>query len=315
MRRFSFFGGKGGTGKTSCAAAYALSLSRRGVRTLVVSTDPAHSLSDAFGKQIGCEAVRLSDSLHGLEIDAAVEAKKYMELIQKKTLDLVSAAIVDEIKRQIEIAYMSPGAEEAAIFDKFVELMESAGTDYDAIVFDTAPTGHTLRLLTLPEILGVWIDQLIEKRKKAMHLMKMASRYDAYLADKIKEDPILETLTARKEKFEVARDFLTDASLTAFFFVMNAERLSILETARAVELLTKHGISIGGVVINKVIPQDAGAFFDKRRVSQEGCLADIRARFSQLKLVELPLLETDVQGLEQLDVMASTLSSLDETKD
>lgn len=277
----------------------------------MVSTDPAHSLADAFGRSIGGDSVPLAENLRGLEIDPAAEAKKYMELVQEKTLDLVSAAIVDEIKRQIEIAYMSPGAEEAAIFDKFVELMESAGKDYDSIVFDTAPTGHTLRLLTLPEILGAWIDQLIEKRRKAMHLMKMASRYDSKLADRIKEDPILDTLTARKEKFELARDLLTDASLSAFFFVMNAERLSILETARAVEMLERHGIAIGGIVINKLIPPDAGAFFDKRRASQESCLGDIRARFPRFPLVELPLLETDVQGLEQLDIMVPLLGPID----
>lgn len=311
MKRFSFFGGKGGTGKTSCAAAYALSLSRRGVRTLVVSTDPAHSLSDAFDMPIGYEAVQLRENLHGLEIDAAVEAKKYMELIQQKTLDLVSAVIVDEIKRQIEIAYLSPGAEEAAIFDKFVELMESVGDVYDAIVFDTAPTGHTLRLLTLPEILGVWIEQLIEKRQKAMHLMKMAARYDSYLADRIKEDPILGTLIARKEKFALARDLLTDASLTGFFFVLNAEKLSILETARAVGLLVKHGISIGGIVINKVIPPEAGTFFEKRRTAQEEYLAEIDGLFPSYARVRLPLLDSDIRGVEQLESMAVELEALD----
>jgi arsenite-transporting ATPase len=110
MRHFTFFGGKGGTGKTSCAASYALSLAARGVRTLVVSTDPAHSLADAFDKPIGFQTAPLCPNLWGLEIDAEVEAKKYMISIQDKMLDLVSAAIVDEIKRQIEIAYMSPGA-------------------------------------------------------------------------------------------------------------------------------------------------------------------------------------------------------------
>ncbi|NLD97334.1 MAG: ArsA family ATPase, partial [Synergistaceae bacterium] len=99
MRRFTFFGGKGGTGKTSCAAAYALSLASKGTRTLVVSTDPAHSLADAFGKPIGFETALLRENLWGLEIDAEVEAKKYMKVIQEKVLDLVSAAIVEEIKR------------------------------------------------------------------------------------------------------------------------------------------------------------------------------------------------------------------------
>lgn len=313
MRRFTFFGGKGGTGKTSCAAAYALDLANQGVRTLVVSTDPAHSLADAFNKPIGFETVFLRDNLWGLEIDAEVEAKKYMQSIQEKMLHLVSAVIVEEIKRQIEIAYMSPGAEEAAIFDKFVELMELAGTTYDAIVFDTAPTGHTLRLLTLPEILGTWIEHLIEKRKKAMHLMKMAARYDSALSDKIKEDPIISTLSARRDKFALARRYLTDSALSGFFFVLNAEKLPILETARAVELLQKHGVFVGGVVVNKIIPPEAGAFFEKRRCAQEGYLEDIRSRFGSFPLVELPMLDSDIQGIEQLEILAPLLRGLDAT--
>jgi len=311
MKHFTFFGGKGGTGKTSCAASYALSLVARGVRTLVVSTDPAHSLADAFDKPIGFQTVPLCPNLWGLEIDAEVEAKKYMKSIQDKMLDLVSAAIVDEIKRQIEIAYMSPGAEEAAIFDKFIELMESVGRDYDAIVFDTAPTGHTLRLLTLPEILGAWIEHLIEKRRKAMDLMKMAARYDKPLAERIANDPIILTLTARKDKFALARKYLTDREASVFYFVLNPEKLPILETARAVELLSKHGIAVGGVVVNKVIPPDAGPFLEKKRLSQEGYLQEIRSRFSPMTIIELPMLDDDIQGMVQLQRISALMGGLD----
>lgn len=310
MKRFTFFGGKGGTGKTSCAASYALSLAAKGVKTLVVSTDPAHSLADAFDKPIGFRTALLSENLWGLEIDAEVEAKKYMKSIQDKMLDLVSAAIVDEIKRQIEIAYMSPGAEEAAIFDKFVELMESVGTEYDVIVFDTAPTGHTLRLLTLPEILGAWIEHLIDKRKKAMNMMKMAARYDKPLEEKIANDPIIQTLTARRDKFALARKILTDRDASVFYFVLNPEKLPILETARAVELLSHHGIFVGGIVVNKVIPHEAGAFLEKKRASQEGYLGDIRKRFSSLKIIELPMLDDDIQGMEQLNRISDMMKGL-----
>jgi len=311
MKRFTFFGGKGGTGKTSCAASYALYLASKGIRTLVVSTDPAHSLADAFDKPIGFQTARLGDSLWGLEIDAEVEARKYVKAVQDKMLDLVSAAIVDEIKRQIEIAYMSPGAEEAAIFDKFIELMESVGEKYDAIVFDTAPTGHTLRLLTLPEILGAWIEHLIEKRKKAMDLMKLAARYDKPLAERIANDPIITTLSARRDKFSLARRILTDPQESIFHFVLNAEKLPILETARAVELLARHGIAVGGIVVNKVIPPEAGPFLEKRRISQEQYLREIRTRFASMKIVELPLLDDDIQGMEQLGRLSLLMEDLD----
>lgn len=310
-RPFTFFGGKGGTGKTSCAAAYALALAAQGARTLMVSTDPAHSLADAYGAEIGFEVLKLEENLWGLEIDPEVEAKKYMKGIQEKMLHIVSAAIVDEIKRQIEIAYTSPGAEEAAIFDKFIELMESLGERFDAIVFDTAPTGHTLRLLTLPEILGTWIEHLIEKRKKAMHMMKMAARYDSVLAEKIEEDPILDTLTARRDKFDLARKILTDPERSVFHFVLNAEKLPIVETARALELLRNHGIATGGLVVNKILPPEAGPFFEKRREAQEGYLQDIRSRFAGRKILEIPLLDSDIQGREQLIRLSPLFADLD----
>ena len=310
-RPFTFFGGKGGTGKTSCAAAYALALASKGVRTLMVSTDPAHSLADAYGKEIGFEVLKLEENLWGLEIDPEVEARKYMKGIQEKMLHIVSAAIVDEIKRQIEIAYTSPGAEEAAIFDKFIELMESLGERFDAIVFDTAPTGHTLRLLTLPEILGTWIEHLIEKRKKAMHMMKMAARYDSVLAEKIEEDPILDALTARRDKFDLARRILTDPERSVFHFVLNAEKLPILETARALELLNGHGIATGGLVVNKIFPPETGSFFEKRREAQEGYLQDIRSRFAGRKVLEIPLLDSDIQGREQLIRLSPLFADLD----
>ena len=95
-----------------------------------------------------------------------------MEGIKEKMQHVVSSVIINEIKRQIDIAYLSPGAEESAVFDKFIELMERIGNPYQKIIFDTAPTGHTLRLLTLPEILGAWIERLIKKRKQAMDVLK-----------------------------------------------------------------------------------------------------------------------------------------------
>jgi arsenite-transporting ATPase len=313
-RQFSFFGGKGGTGKTTCAAAYALALFQRGIKTLVVSTDPAHSLADAFNRPIGLEVVPIGKNLWGIEIDAEEEAKKYMKAIQDKMLNIVSAAIVDEIKRQIEIAYMSPGAEEAAIFDKFIELMETIGNPYDVIVFDTAPTGHTLRLLTLPEILGIWIEHLIQKRAQAMELMKAAARYDKDLQEKIKEDPIIETLQLRRDKFALARKILTDREHTAFYFVLNAEKLPIIETKRAIEILKKHNITIGGVVVNKIIPQEAGSFFEKRRKKQEEYLRQINELFGGLGVTYIPLLDSDIQGIEQLEQIAPLILKLDELK-
>lgn len=310
-RPFTFFGGKGGTGKTTCAAAYAVGLARQGCKTLLISTDPAHSLSDALGVPLSNKVSNVIPNLWGIEIDAAEEAKRYIGEIQDKMLSIVSPVIVDEIKRQMEIAYMSPGAEEAAIFDKFVELMEELGKPYEAIVFDTAPTGHTLRLLSLPEILGAWIENLIEKRKKSLALFKMAGRFEKDLMKRALEDPVIESLTRRQEKFEKSRRYLTDAGSCSFFFVLNAERMPILETARAIELLEKFGVAVGGVVVNRVIPPEAGAFFALRLASQEGYLRDIEGRFGHMKIAKLPLLQSDIQGMDQVVTIADLIGEID----
>lgn len=309
--RYTFFGGKGGTGKTTCASAYALSLARRGVKTLVVSTDPAHSLADAMGCTIGSEVVSLEPNLWGLEIDAALESKKYMESIQEQMLHIVSAAIVEEIKRQLRIAYLSPGAEEAAIFDRFMDLMERAGREYDAIVFDTAPTGHTLRLLTLPEVLEVWINHLISKRTKAMNLMRMAAKYEKELQDKIKEDPIFNILSRRRDMFQRAKELLTDHDLSVFHFVLNAEKMPILETERAVALLQEFDIKVGAVVVNRVIPPEAGVFFERRRKAQDGYLLDIEEKFGRYGVVRLPMLESDIQGVAELELISGEIIDIE----
>ncbi|NLL36589.1 MAG: TRC40/GET3/ArsA family transport-energizing ATPase [Fretibacterium sp.] len=312
-RPFTFFGGKGGTGKTSCAAAYAYSLSQRACRTLLVSTDPAHSTSDILGLPLSAEVSRVAENFWGIEIDAGLEAKRYITSIQDKMLSIVSPVIVDEIKRQMEIAYTSPGAEEAAIFDKFVELMDEqgAGKRFDAIVFDTAPTGHTLRLLSLPEILGSWIESLIAKRQQAVSLFKMGGRFDPEMQKRAEDDPVIESLTLRRDRFEKSRRYLTDPSACAFFFVLNAEKMPILETGRAVEMLQKYGIPVGGLIVNRVIPEDAGAFFEPRLAAQGEYLKVIRERFAHMKIATVPLLRTDVQGLEQVGKIANIIGEID----
>lgn len=312
VRPFTFFGGKGGTGKTTCAAAYACHLAARGCRTLLVSTDPAHSTSDVLDVSLGPVMTPVAENFWGLEVDPALEARRYIASIQDKMLSIVSPAIVDEIKKQMEIAYTSPGAEEAAIFDKFVELMDERGKTYDAIVFDTAPTGHTLRLLSLPEILGGWIETLIAKRRKAMEMFGMAGRFDEDMKRRAQDDPVIEALVRRRDRFERSRNYLTDPGASAFYFVLNAEKMPILETARAVEMLVKFGIGVGGVVVNRVIPEDAGDFFRERLAAQEGYLRDIEERFGHLhRIVRLPLLRTDVQGMEQITKIAKFMEAID----
>lgn len=302
-RNFIFFAGKGGTGKTTCSASFALNFAKKESKTLLVSTDMAHSLSHIFERKIGDKVEKIAHNLWAIEIDPQKEAKKYMKRIKDAIGEVVSSVIVEEIKKQIDAAYLSPGAEETAIFDKFIELMKKINSPYTKIVFDTAPTGHTLRLLTLPELMEDWIEKLLKKRLQVLKLMKMASRIDESLREKVKHDPVIEILNKRKERFILARNYLLDKKSSCFIFVLDAERLSILETAKAISLLKSHGILVDGIIVNKILPFTKDKFFTKRKELQEECLKEIKSKFKGLFLGYFPLLESDIQGREVLSEM------------
>lgn len=298
-KRFIFFGGKGGVGKTTCSSAFAKCCAKTGDKTLVVSTDPAHSLADIFGLEIGPEIKPLEQNLYGLEIDAELESRKYIEKIKAQLPKGISPVIVEEIQRQIDAAYVSPGSEEAAIFDKFVEIIEEQGEEYDRIIFDTAPTGHTLRLLSLPELLGGWMDSLINKRKQALGLMRMIHAGNQVKKEEIDNDPILSLLERRREKLEKARDILIDNENMEFIFVLNPEKLPILETKKAIDVLIKYRIPVGGVIVNRIIPEQFckdNEFWSKRKVVEKQYMGIIDEEFKDKVLTVLPLLDEDIKS-------------------
>jgi len=300
-KKYVFFGGKGGTGKTTCAAAFSVKASEMKKKVLLVSTDPAHSLSDIYDTSIGPKGAQLSDNLFAIEIDPEVEAKKYIEGIKRQLSGVVSNVVIEALQKQIDAAYMSPGSEEAAIFDKFLEIMESSEGKFDVVVFDTAPTGHTLRLLSLPKLLGLWINSLIEKRKNAVKLLEKASGVK-------NDDPVLRILQNRKNMFEKAWIILSDFRQTAFVFVLTPERLPIFETERAMQYLEHSGIKVAGVIVNGVIPQAAeGAFMNKRREVQNRYIREIHGKFKEKVLAEIDLLDEDIWGMNNLRRIAEML--------
>ncbi len=298
-----FFGGKGGVGKTTLAAAFALRSAERGTRTLLVSTDPAHSTGDMFGVSLTDEAHEVLPGLHALEIDPEAEVERYIADVKERVREAASPRILDEVEREIDLARASPGAEEAALLDRFAELMREAGAGWDRIVFDTAPTGHTVRLLSLPELMSRWIDGLVSRRRKVRSLGRMwrnvagAAAGDAGRDD----DPVLDALERRQARFRAAREIVTDPGRTAFVFVLTPERLPILETRKAVAALRRSKIPVAAVIVNRVLPADAeGAFVARRREREAGYLDEIDRDLNGLPRLRVPLFDSDVQGLEGL---------------
>jgi arsenite-transporting ATPase len=254
MNKFVFFGGKGGVGKTTVSCAYGLKCAREGLKTLVVSTDPAHSTSDVFDQRFGDEpeAVDGYENLWAMELDPEEEVQRHMMEIKRTMSDQVSPSIVNEINRHIELAHRTPGAHESALFDRFIDVMQNS-EQYDRVVFDTSPTGGTLRLLSLPDFLEGWIDRLLDKREQSIGLYQKAAIGGREPRQKMEQDPIIARLVERKELFEFAGKTLRDDA--TFFLVLNPDELSIRETRRAIDDLTEYDLDIEGLVVNKIAPE------------------------------------------------------------
>lgn len=288
-RAVLFFGGKGGVGKTTCASALALAASREGRRTLLVSTDPAHSTADIFERPIGSEPAELLPGLWALEIDAAAETARYVREVKTRIQTLFGHAILKEASRQIDLAASMPGAEEVAVFDRVSDLVQGGDDRFDLVVFDTAPTGHTLRLLRMPELTEAWIRALARSRRAML---------GAAVDDR--GDPVLEALQERLERLRLLRARLLGGRAVAFVLVLVPERLPIEETARALTQLDEVGVRVGALVINRVLPDGEGAFLASRREQERVYLAEIARRFGPHARVYVPQLARDVYGLDAL---------------
>ncbi|QLH84943.1 ArsA family ATPase [Halosimplex pelagicum] len=312
MEKFVFFGGKGGVGKTTVSCAYALKCAEAGLDTLVVSTDPAHSTADVFDQAFGDDpsAVDGHEGLWAMEVDPDEEVERHMREIRRRMNEQVSAAIVNEIDRQIELAHRTPGAYEAALFDRFVQVMREAD-DYDRVVFDTSPTGGTLRLLALPDFLGEWIERLVAKRTKSVDLFEKAAVGGREARRKLDEDPLIAHLQGRKEKFEFAGRTLREDA--AFFVVLNPDELSIRETERAVAEVAEQDLGVEGFVVNRVTPapdddeRGRGATWLRERVATERERIDeIDREFDEPVVAEVESRVREVKG----DLLAAVADEL-----
>ena len=292
-----FFGGKGGVGKTTSASAMALAASKAGKRVLLVSTDPAHSTSDIFERAIGPDPVPLLPNLHGLEIDGELEAKRYVVGVKERIKTIFGHNIQKEANKQIDLAASMPGAEEMALFDRIGSLVRGEDDRFDLIIFDTAPTGHTLRLIRMPELMEAWIRALSRSRQAMLGIEQDD-----------KSDPVMISLTERLDHLREFRARLLSPRVCAFVLVLVAERLPIEETARAIDQLDDAGVTIGGLVINRVLPDTSPDPFLRARHEQELVYLDeIDRRFKSRARVRVPQLPSDVHGVTTLERLAGLL--------
>jgi arsenite-transporting ATPase len=291
--RILLFTGKGGVGKTTCAAATALEAARRGYRTLVMSSDPAHSLADALDQRLGPEPVAIADNLWAQEVDLYYSMQKYWASMRDLMLSVFRWQGVDRLAAE-EMAAL-PGMGEASALLWLDQFYRS--DDYDLIILDSAPTGETLTLLTLPQVAQWWVSKAFPFQKTAFKLGGLAVRKTTGI-------PLDRGYAELDRLFGVLGEIqkvLQDPTISSTRLVMNPERMVIAEARRAYTYLQLYGYGVDGVIVNRIIPEDeAGAVLAKYVEAQAGYLEEIEHSFSPLPILRVPHVGQEVFGLDLL---------------
>ncbi|NPA97092.1 MAG: ArsA family ATPase [Crenarchaeota archaeon] len=308
-----FFIGKGGVGKTTSAAAYALARSRRGARTFIVSLDPAHNLGDVLGTELGEDAKKVCDNLWASEVDFDAVIARHLKSVAEKIKDAYAYLRVLNLDKYIDTLRYSPGVEEYAVLEKITEIVRKEGKKYEVIVFDTPPTGLTIRMLVLPFINRSWIEKLIELRRAILHHRAMVARLsgeepkvviggkEESLPIDESSDPIMKELKAMLRESEELISMLRDPSTTSVHVVVNPETLPVLEAERACSVLRKFGIPVKSVIVNKVLPEKSlGEEMKAKLEDQKRAMELIKEKFPGLKVVYVPMLPFEPRGIDKL---------------
>lgn len=298
--RIILFTGKGGVGKTTTAAATALQAAQQGYKTLVISTDPAHSLSDALDVDLAPEPTEVAPNLWGQEFDVYYSMKKYWGNMRELMRTIFRWQGVDNIVAE-ELSVL-PGMEEGSAFlwiDKYV-----TEKTYEVLVIDSAPTGETLTLLSLPQVTQSWLTKAFPGQKFAVKTIGGFVRRTMDIPlDKGYEE--LETLFG---KLEAVQQVMVNPDITSIRIVANPERMVIQEAKRAYTYLQLYGYNVDAVVVNRVIPEgEGGQLFANYLAAQTEHLADIEESFAPLPIFQVPHQGQEVFGLELLEQIGNTL--------
>lgn len=317
--KFMFTGGKGGVGKTICAAGIAYHFAEESEKTLIVSLNPVHSLSSVFGQELWggqIKPVKGIDNLWACEVDISETVNKYREQIARRLREFMKwADIPINPDPFIEVATTNPAFEESAMFDDMVDIMIKQGEEYDRIVFDCAAVANAVRLLGLSKIYGLWLTRMIKSREEALSLrVKLSFRKDKIM-EEIKRDPMLADLLSMNQRMKNARVLLSDAEKTAFFFVTIPLALPIAVVKRFINMVEAFDIPVGGVFVNMVMPESVVKgrgvtdYLTNKFKEQQGYMQIIHRDLRELVRAYIPMFPTEVTGLDMIKKVSDALVS------
>jgi arsenite-transporting ATPase len=299
--RTILYTGKGGVGKTSVAACTGRRLATGRGRTLILSTDPAHSLAESLGVELGGEPREVQAGLWAQQVDAQHELERHWSAVQ----DWLSRALLDRGVAPIRAEELTvpPGMDELFSLLALQGACESGG--WDAIVVDCAPTGETLRLLSFPEIARWWLEKVFPAERRIMAAAGPLAR--ALLDIELPGHPVFEEVQRLSSKLIAMNELLRDHERCTIRLVMNPDRMVIGEAMRTFTYLNLYGYLTDAVIVNRVLPDEVGDYFAGWREVQEQQLALARSAFEPVPVLCAPYFEREVLGGEMLDRLAAAL--------
>ncbi len=294
--------GKGGVGKTTVAASTALASADAGYKTLVTSTDPAHSLTDAISVDLGSEPTRVIERLDGQQIDTQQQLDKYWGAIRSQLMDVLDWGGAGGIEAEEFLVF--PGMDE--LFALLEVNRHARSGDYDVVVVDCAPTAETLRLLSLPEVLSWYFEKVLPTERR---IMKAARPILNRLTDlPIPEDEVFTAAQSVFESVDEIKELMSQPEVTSARLVVNPEKMVIDEARRTYSYLSLFGYGVDGVVVNRILPDEvADPYFERWRAIQKGHLDEIDDAFADVPRLRLRLFDDEMIGTDRLRLMATEL--------
>jgi arsenite-transporting ATPase len=296
--------GKGGVGKTSLSAATALRCAEMGLKTIIISTDTAHSLADSLEVKIGPEPVEIYPNLWAQEVDTRYSMEKYWGKFHKYMVSLFNTAGVDEIVAE-EVTIL-PGLEEGAHLLWINKYFEDQ--TYDVLIVDAAPTAETLRLLSLPDVTRWWVTKLVGLAQGFGKILRPIGRVLRRNAPDAPNEEALEQIKNLFDTLDKVRDLLTDPEIASIRLVVNPEKMVIKETQRTYTYLNLYGYATDAILCNRIIPDEVDdPYFAMWKARQRENIEFIGEAFGGLKLLKAPMFGGEVTGFDALRVLADEI--------